>query len=105
MITKIVLAAICLSTTFVLSDPIIDNLTNHLSSTHASYNGNALVLEGRVQLDHGIGNMYAEQAFLQKQDTDKKDFPFSFIELKKDVFLSLKNKNCRCPQKRKLKAP
>jgi hypothetical protein len=90
MITKIVWMALLL-TTFVFSDPI-ENLTNRLSSTHASYNGNALVLEGRVQLDHGLGNMYAEQAFLQKQETSG-DFPFSFIELKKDVFLSLKNKS------------
>ncbi len=35
--------------------------------------------------------MCAEQAFLQKQETGK-DFPFSFIQLNKDVFLSLKNK-------------
>ncbi len=90
MITKIVWMAL-LSTTFVFSDPI-ENLANQLSSTHASYNGNALVLEGRVQLDHGLGNMYAEQAFLQKQEVGN-DFPFSFIELKKDVFLSLKNKS------------
>jgi len=90
MITKFVWTAL-LSTTFALSDPI-ETLTNQLSSTHASYNGNALVLEGRVQLDHGLGNMYAEQAFLQKQETSG-DFPFSVIELKKDVFLSLKNKS------------
>jgi hypothetical protein len=65
---------------------------NQLSSTQASYDGNALILEGRVELDHGLGNMCADQAFLQKQETGK-DFPFSLIQLKKGVLLSLKNKS------------
>lgn len=64
---------------------------NHLSSTHASYDGNALVLEGNVALEHGLGNMNAEKALLQKQEAGK-DFPFSLIQLKNSVLLSLKNR-------------
>jgi hypothetical protein len=54
-----------------------------VSSTNASYDGNALLLQGHVQLDHGLGK-------LQKQETGK-DFPFALIHLKKDVLLSMKN--------------
>ena len=61
-----------------------------LSSTQANYDGNSLVLTGQVALDHGLGKMTAEEAFLQRQETDK-DFPFSLIQLRKDVLLSLKS--------------
>lgn len=65
---------------------------NQVSSTHASYDGKALVLEGRVEVNHGLGKISADQAFLQKQE-EGKDFPFSIISLKKDVQLSLKNQS------------
>ena len=61
-----------------------------LSSSDASYDGNALVLTGRVVLDHGLGKMTAEEASLQRQESNK-DFPFSSIQLRKDVLLALKN--------------
>ncbi|NDD58198.1 MAG: hypothetical protein EBZ47_02950 [Chlamydiae bacterium] len=61
-----------------------------VSSTNASYDGNALLLTGHVVLDHGLGKMNAEEASLEKQEAGK-DFPFSLIHLKKEVFLSLKN--------------
>lgn len=61
-----------------------------VSSTHAEYDGNALILNGHVLLDHGLGKMNAEHAALEKQETGK-DFPFSFIHLEKDVFLHLKD--------------
>ncbi len=61
-----------------------------LSSSDASYDGNALVLTGHVVLDHGLGKMTAEEASLQRQEAGK-DFPFSFIHLRKDVLLALKN--------------
>ena len=64
--------------------------TGSLSSTDASYDGNALVLTGHVVLDHGLGKMNAEEASLQRQEGGK-DFPFSLIHLNKDVLLSLKN--------------
>ncbi len=93
MIKKITL--LFLSTSFLLGDTLPLE-KNQLSSTKASYDGNALILQGRVQLDHGLGNMCADQAFLQKQETGK-DFPFSLIQLKKEVLLSLKNKaELRC---------
>lgn len=65
---------------------------NQVSSAHASYDGKALILEGRVQLNHGLGNISANQAFLQKQE-EGKDFPFSLISLEKEVLLSLKNQS------------
>ena len=61
-----------------------------LSSTHATYDGNALILTGHVILDHGLGKMQAEEASLQKQEVGK-DFPFSVIGLRKDVRLALRN--------------
>jgi len=68
-----------------------------VSSTHASYDGNALILKGKVMLDHGLGKMNAEHASLEKQEIANKDFPFSFIHLQKDVLLDLKtNAQIRC---------
>lgn len=61
-----------------------------LSSSHAAYDGNALVLTGHVVLDHGLGKMQAENASLQRQEAGH-DFPFSLIELHKEVMLNLKN--------------
>lgn len=62
----------------------------YLSSTNASYDGNALLLSGHVVLDHGLGKMTAEEASLERQEAGK-DFPFSLIHLRKEVLLSLKN--------------
>ncbi len=64
--------------------------TGTLSSTQATYDGNALILNGHVQLDHGLGQMMAVNASLQRQETGK-DFPFSLIHLEKEVHLHLKN--------------
>ena len=61
-----------------------------VSSTHAEYDGNALILNGHVILNHGLGKMNAEHASLEKQEAGK-DFPFSFIHLEKEVFLHLKD--------------
>jgi hypothetical protein len=61
-----------------------------LSSSHAAYDGAALVLTGQVLLDHGIGKMEAEHASLQKQEAGN-DFPFALVELEKNVLLHLKN--------------
>jgi hypothetical protein len=70
--------------------------TGSVSSTQATYDGNALVLTGHVVLDHGLGKMNAERASLQRQETGK-DFPFSMIHLQKDVLLNLKtNAEIRC---------
>lgn len=64
--------------------------TGSVSSTNATYDGNALILTGHVVLDHGLGKMTAEEASLQKQEIGK-DFPFAVIELRKDVHLALKS--------------
>lgn len=61
-----------------------------LSSSDASYDGNSLVLKGHVILDHGLGKMMAEEASLERQEAGK-EFPFSLIQLRKDVLLALKN--------------
>ncbi len=67
-----------------------------ISSSNASYDGNALILKGQVLLDHGLGKMQAEEAILQKQEVGK-DFPFSLIHLEKDVFLKLnQNGELKC---------
>lgn len=66
--------------------PLADSTA--LSSSNASYDGNCLVLKGQVILDHGLGQMKAEEAILDKQEVGK-EFPFSFIRLRKDVLLNL----------------
>jgi lipopolysaccharide export system protein LptA len=68
----------------------LPNDTDSLSSTQANYDGNSLILTGHVILDHGLGKMTAEEASLQRQEAGK-DFPFSLIQLRKDVLLALKN--------------
>lgn len=76
----------------LLTVPFLANasLDQQVSSTHASYDGTSLILEGKVQLQHSLGNMSAERAFLQKHEMGE-DFPFSLIQLKENVVLSLKN--------------
>lgn len=59
-----------------------------LSSASADYNGNTLILKGHVVLDHGLGKMMSDQAFLEKQEAGK-DFPFSFIRLLNQVKVEL----------------
>lgn len=61
-----------------------------LSSTTASFDGSSLILQGHVLLDHAIGKLGAERATLQKQEQGK-EFPFSVIELQKEVSVALKN--------------
>ena len=82
MMTSVFLA-FCL-----LANQMPDN--SSLSSTNASYDGSNLVLTGHVVLDHGLGKMTAEEASLEKQEVGK-DFPFSHIQLRKEVLLALKN--------------
>jgi hypothetical protein len=60
-----------------------------LSSSSAAYDGTALVLSGQVILDHGLGTMKAEEAILEKQESNGKEFPFSSILLKTRVELKL----------------
>lgn len=61
-----------------------------ISSSSASYDGNALILTGQVALDHGLGKMRAEEAVLQKQESGK-EFPFSTIALKKGIQIELQD--------------
>ncbi len=68
-----------------------------LSSTHASYDGQVLTLTGEVKLDHGLGRMMAEKALLTQQSDPEALFPFSRIQLHRDVLLSMKNRaELRC---------
>ncbi len=89
---SMILASILMS---LLATPLIANTpelpeAGSLSSADASYDGNSLVLTGHVVLDHGLGKMTAEEALLERQEAGK-DFPFSLIQLRKDVLLALKN--------------
>jgi len=61
-----------------------------ISSSSASYDGNALILTGQVALNHGLGKMLAEEAVLQKQETGK-EFPFSTIALKRGIQIELQD--------------
>ncbi len=62
-----------------------------VSSTFADYDGNMLTLKGKVQLEHPMGTMQSEEAFLEKEE-EGKEFPFSLIHLHENILLSLKNK-------------
>ncbi len=61
-----------------------------VSSTFADYDGSILTLKGKVQLEHPIGTMQSEEAFLEKEE-DTKEFPFSLIHLNQNILLTLKN--------------
>lgn len=61
-----------------------------ISSSSASYDGNALILTGQVALDHGLGKIRAEEAILQKQESGK-EFPFSTIALKNAIQIELRD--------------
>lgn len=68
-----------------------------VSSTHAAYDGQALVLTGLVELDHTLGQMRAEKALLSEQAPAGEAFPFTHIALHKDVLLSLADRGSfRC---------
>lgn len=86
---NIAIAIALISTPLAANTPAIPE-SGSLSSADASYDGNSLVLTGHVVLDHGLGKMTAEEASLQRQEAGK-DFPFSLIQLRKDVLLALKN--------------
>lgn len=76
----------------ILTQPIwTEEETHSLSSTHADYDGQTLTLTGQVTLDHGLGTMKAEKAQLQKQAAESADFPFSQIQLHRNVALALKS--------------
>ncbi len=79
-----------LSTVLVAEQGTNGEQNSQLSSSNASYDGNALLLKGQVLLDHGLGKMKAEEAKLERQKGGK-DFPFSLIHLKTEVELSVKN--------------
>src|SRR5271170_6814134 len=86
---KIIFSLLLLSLPLAANTPDIPE-GGSLSSTNASYDGSSLLLTGHVLLDHGLGKMEAEEASLQRQEAGK-DFPFSLIQLRKEVVLSLKN--------------
>ena len=74
----------------LLIAPVLGNDVS-VSSKEATYDGDNLILDGSVSLEHGLGTLFAEKAFLQKQG-ENAELPFSAIELKKDVHIVLKNK-------------
>jgi len=62
--------------------------TSSLSSKKASYDGNALILKGDVQVDHALGKLASGLARLEKEE---KEGPFSSISLRDDVLITLKD--------------
>ncbi len=63
--------------------------TSSISSQRASYDGNALILKGEVELQHSLGTMHSGGARLIR---DKKEGPFSSILLTDEVLIALKNR-------------
>lgn len=88
---------------FLLSSPLLAESdtpadSQFVSSTKASFDGNSLLLHGHVILEHSIGKLCAEKASLERQETSK-DFPFSLINLEKDVLVTLPtNATLECGQ-------
>ncbi len=67
-----------------------------ISSLNATYEDDNLILQGEVQLHHGLGTLFAEKASLYKQENNK-DLPFSSIHLQDEVKIICKNQavlNC-----------
>lgn len=77
---------LCVKTALLLF-PILLNAAE-ISSKKASYDGNALVLNGDVLVDHGLGKLASGSARLEKEE---KDGPFSSISLREEVLITLKN--------------
>jgi hypothetical protein len=75
----------------ILVEPA-DTESGSISSSNAAYDGNDLILTGKVSLDHGLGRMEAAKAVLQRQETSK-EFPFTFIHLDQNVLIVLKDKS------------
>lgn len=63
--------------------------SSSVTSQKASYDGNALILEGAVKLDHILGQLASGSARLTR---DTEDGPFTAVHLKDNVLISLKNR-------------
>ncbi|NGX59476.1 MAG: hypothetical protein KR126chlam3_00628 [Chlamydiae bacterium] len=63
--------------------------TSSISSEKASYDGNALVLEGSVNLQHALGKLQAGNARLLRATEGS---PFTAIHLRDDVLITLENR-------------
>lgn len=63
--------------------------TSSISSNKASYDGNTLVLNGAVKLQHALGQMESGNARLLR---DEEGSPFTSIHLRDDVLITLKNR-------------
>jgi lipopolysaccharide export system protein LptA len=93
MNTKLLFISMIALTSSLLANSSTESTS--LSSSSADYNGNTLILKGNVVLDHGLGKMIAEQAFLEKQESGR-DFPFSFIRLQHDVRVMTDHAELKC---------
>ncbi len=62
--------------------------TSSISSKKASYDKEALVLKGEVQVEHSLGKMQSGLARLEKKDANG---PFSIIHLNNNVEITLQN--------------
>ena len=79
-----------LAALFLLAAPLQTQDCGRVSSEHASYDGQDLILSGDVVIDHILGKMQARKALLKKQEKES-NFPFNQIALDQDVTILLKN--------------
>ncbi|MDN3505948.1 MAG: hypothetical protein P0S96_01815 [Simkaniaceae bacterium] len=63
--------------------------TSSISSKKASYDGNALMLKGEVELEHALGHLQSGAARLIRESEGA---PFTSIYLRDDVRIALKNR-------------
>lgn len=69
--------------------------SSSVSSKKASFDGNALILKGAVEVSHSLGRMCADFARLERET---KEGPYSSISLEKNVSISLEGQgeiNCQ----------
>lgn len=65
--------------------------SSSVSSKTAAYDGRLLILDGDVELDLGIGKLFAQHAAIEKPELSA-EFPCSIVDLQQDVRVSLKQR-------------
>ncbi len=65
--------------------------SSSVSSKIAAYDGRLLILDGDVELDLGIGKLFAQHAAIEKPELGA-EIPCSIVDLQEDVRVSLKQR-------------
>lgn len=76
--------------TLLHSEPTPLN-SSSVSSKTAAYDGHLLILDGDVELDLGIGKLFAQHAAIEKPELSA-ELPCSIVDLQEDVRVSLKQR-------------